>query len=119
MTKIQSNTHFRYEFFEKYVIVEAFEGAVIDIDAAQITLKDILAYYNGKDFTLISHRVNDYVLDLEAYSSKILKKVRSFAVVSNNPAAKQRALLEQDRYENSFAFFTCLEEAKNWADSFN
>ncbi len=48
-----------------------------------------------------------------------MKKVRSFAVVSDNPEVKERAILEQDKYDNSFAFFTCLEEAKNWADSFN
>lgn len=118
MTKIQTNQHFKYEFFDKYVIVEAFNGAFIDHDAAHALLKTIIDHYKGKEFTIISNRVNDYIVNIDAYSSKIMKKVRSFAVVSENPEVKNRALLEQDKYNNSFAFFTCLEEAKNWADSF-
>ncbi|WP_156100720.1 hypothetical protein [Gillisia sp. Hel_I_29] len=48
-----------------------------------------------------------------------MKKVKSFAVVSTNPKVKERALLEQDKYDHAFAFFSCIEEAKNWAESFN
>jgi len=119
MTKIQSNQHFKYEFFDKYVIVEAFKGTIVDQEAAHVTLQTIVEHYKGKEFTLISHRVNDYVIGMDAYSSKIFKKIRSLAIVSENPEVKRNALLEQDKYDNSFAFFTCLEEAKNWADSFN
>ena len=112
MTKIQSNAHFKYEFFDNYVIVEGFKDANVDYEAAQATLKAIVDHYKGKDFTLISHRVNDYVVNIESYSSKIMKKVRSFAVVSENPEVKRRAIEEQDKYHNSFAFFTSLEQAK-------
>ena len=119
MTNIKTTQHFKLEFFDKYVIVEGITGAIVDREIAQMTLKSIMDHYDGKNFTIISNRVNEYILDLDAYSSKILKKVKSFAVVSTNPKVKERALLEQDKYDHAFAFFSCIEEAKNWAESFN
>jgi len=119
MTKVQSNAHFKYEFFDNYVIVEAFKGAVVNKEAAHKTLEAIIEHYKGRKFTIISHRVNDYVIGMDAYSSKIFKKVRALAIVSENPEVKRKAIAEQDKYNNPFAFFTCLEEAKNWAESFN
>lgn len=104
-------------FHDKYVIVEAHEDAVIDSKVTGKTIKQLLEYYENRPFTLISHRRNNYSIKPDAYSPRVFRKIPRIAVVSTNPGVKERAIVEQMQFENSFAFFEELDEAVSWAKS--
>lgn len=109
--------HYNFTFFEKYVIAEANEGVVINNKIVAETLKVIFDHYNGNNFTLISHRKNNYSVDIDIYGMKMMKKLRALAIVSRDSMVKEKALLEQLAFNQSFAFFENLEDARGWAES--
>jgi len=74
--------------------------------------------FKSKEFVIISNRKSDYSLNPEAYSASLFKKVKGIAVVSQNPEVKLKAISEQENFQQSFAFFENLDDAKNWAESF-
>lgn len=47
-----------------------------------------------------------------------MKKVKALAIVSSNFQEREKAILEQLQFENSFAFFDNLEDATEWSQSF-
>lgn len=104
-------------FHPNYVIIEAHEDAVVDAKLIEKVVKLVLNYFNGKSFTIISHRKNNYSLKSDAYSPRILSKVPRFAVVSKNPGVKEKAMEEQMKFRNSFAYFENLDDAESWAMS--
>lgn len=105
------------EFYDSYVIIESIGEFVVDPAIATSTLKVIVDYYKGKEFAIITNRKSDYSLSPEAYSHSLFKKIKGIAIVSSIPQVKMRAMIEQDSFEQSFAFFEDLNEAKNWAES--
>lgn len=104
-------------FYDKYVVVEANEGVVINNEIVAEGLKIIFDHYKGKDFTLISHRKNKYTLNVDVYTVKLMKKLRALAIVSADSMVKEKALVEQLAFNQTFAFFENLEDARGWAES--
>ena len=102
-------------FYEKYVIVEAHEDAVVDAKLSGKVVQQLLDYYEGKSFTLISNRKNNYSIKEDAYSPKIFRKIDRMAVVSTSPVVREKALEEQMNFKNSFAFFEKIDDAISWA----
>lgn len=47
---------YELRFYDNYVIAEAKEGVVISNEEIKKNLKIIFDHYNGKNFTIISHR---------------------------------------------------------------
>ncbi|HSJ12022.1 MAG TPA: hypothetical protein VK916_05020 [Gillisia sp.] len=113
----RTTSHYNLTFFDTFVIAEAHEGVVISNKEVNENLKLVFDHFNGKEFTLISHRKNNYSLDLNVYSLKMIKKLRAIAVVSSDCGMKEKAAIEQMSFDQSFAFFYTLEEAKRWAGS--
>ncbi|MCF4101515.1 hypothetical protein L1I30_07550 [Gillisia sp. M10.2A] len=108
---------YTFYFYDTYVVVEAFENINFDIKAAENTLSIIFDHFEGRDFTIISHRKNKYNINLEAYSNKLFKKVKAIAVVSECPDVKEKAQHEQMKFGQSFAYFNNLDDARSWAES--
>ncbi len=114
---LKKTSHYNLTFFDCFVVVEANAGAVVTQKVVNENLQLIFDHFNGKEFTLISHRKNDYVLDLDIYSLKLTKKLRGIAVVSSDSTMKEKAALEQLAFDSSFAYFENLDDAKRWAGS--
>lgn len=113
----RTTSHYNLIFQDKYVIAEAYEGVTIDNDRVNETLKIIFDHYKGKDFTLISHRKNQYTVDIDVYNQKMMKKLIALAIVSGDNSVKEKAVVEQLAFNKSFAFFENLEDAIGWAES--
>lgn len=114
----QSSEHYIFQFFHNYVIAEAKENVEVNNKVVEQNLKIIFKHFDGRDFTLISHRKNRYTVKTSAYSSRIMKKVRALAIVSEDALVREKALAEQMHFDQSFAFFNNLEDAIGWAESF-
>jgi predicted HAD superfamily phosphohydrolase YqeG len=109
--------HYEFQFYDNYVIAEAKEGVVISNEEIKKNLRIIFDHYNGKNFTIISHRKNNYTVEIDVYATRLMKKVKALAIVSSNSQEREKAILEQLQFDNSFAFFNNLEDAKLWAQS--
>ncbi|MFN4763601.1 hypothetical protein ACKGJN_10790 [Gillisia sp. Q332] len=114
----QSSDHYLFQFFDNYVIVEAKEDVEVDNKIVERNLKIIFNHFDGKDFILISHRKNRYTVKSGAYNSRLMKKVRALAIVSEDGLMREKAIVEQTHFDQSFAFFDNLEDAIGWAESF-
>ncbi len=113
----KSSSHYNFTFYDKYVIAEANEGVVVNNEIVAETLKVIFDHYKGNNFTLISHRKNNYTVEIDIYGMKMMKKLRALAIVSGDSMVKEKALLEQLAFNQSFAFFENLDDARGWAES--
>lgn len=111
----RSTDHYDLTFYDTYVIAEAKENTIVTSRVTEEILQVILAHFEGRSFTVISHRKNNYSIKEDAYSPKLFKKVLGMAVVSGNPTVKEKAINEQLQFRNSFAFFENLEDAQSWA----
>lgn len=115
--EIKITDSYNLYFHEQYVIAEAHENSVVDSKLTEKIVQQILDHYDGKPFTLISNRKNNYRLSDDAYTPKNFAKIKKLAVVSTNPLVKERAIAEQLNFFNSFAFFEKIEDAVSWAES--
>lgn len=116
---IQKNTeYYKMEFYDSYVIIESIGSFVVDSEIAKKTVKTITDHFKGKEFVIISNRKSDYSVSAETYSDRIFKKIKGIAIVSSIPQVKMKAVVEQENFKQSFAFFDNLDNAKNWAENF-
>lgn len=113
----KSTQYYNFVFHDNYVIAEANEGVLVNNDRVNEALKIIFDHYNGRNFTIISHRKNQYTVDIDVYALKLMKKLRALAIVSNDDSVREKALIEQLAFNSSFAFFENIEDAKGWAES--
>jgi len=113
----KSTPHYNLIFHDNYVIAVANEGAFINNETVSETLKIIFDHYNGKNFTLISHRKYQYTIDIDIYTLRLMKKLRALAIVSNDNIVKENAIVEQLAFDRSFAFFENIDDATGWAES--
>lgn len=115
--KVITTPQYILTFSNNYVIAEAMEGAVVNNISVAENLKVVFDHFNGKPFVLISNRKHNYSVDIDVYTLKLMKKIKAFAIVSTDAMIKERAMVEQLAFDQSFAFFSDLEEAKGWAES--
>lgn len=113
--KSKSSEHYIFQFFHNYAILEAKEDIEVDDKIVEQNLNIVFKHFGGKDFTLISHRKNRYILKEGAYAGKLMKKLRALAIVSGDSLMREKALAEQSHFDQSFAFFHTLEDAIGWA----
>jgi len=109
---------YRMEFYDSYVVVEANSDIVVNSAIAEKTIKTIIDHFNGRKFVIISNRKSHYTLLPDAYSPGIFKKVKGIAIVSKNEEVRKKAILEQEKFDSSFAFFDNLDDAIHWAENF-
>ncbi|RZS99743.1 thymidylate synthase [Aquimarina brevivitae] len=106
-------------FFEKhFAILEMKNDGAITVETAMEITNLLKEHYNGEQFILIANRTSHHAIDLNVYRGKILKNMIGFAIVSSDPLEKERATAEQSLWQGSFTFFTKLEDATSWAESF-
>ena len=113
----KTTEQYELQFYDKYVIAIAKEGVVVRSEEIKKNLQIIFDHFKGKPFTVISHRKNNYTLEIDVYTTRLMKKVRAIAIVSMDSHTREKAELEQLQFENSFAFFNNLEDATDWAQS--
>lgn len=113
----KQNSYYNFFFYNKFVIAEAHEGVVVDSKVVEESLKLIFDHFKSNNFTLISHRKNNYTVNLDIYDLKRMRKLRAIAVVSPDSTVKEKAMAEQMVFDQSFAFFDNLEDAIGWAES--
>ena len=114
---LKQTAFYNFFFYDNYVIVEANEGIVLNNEIVAETLKVMFDHYKGNHFTVISHRKNNYTVNVDVYTVKQMKKLRALAIVSSHSTVKEKALLEQLAFSQPFAFFEDLEDARGWAES--
>ncbi len=108
----------KLSFFNNFVIVEPVENVIMDSPKVKSLLRVMLKHFNSKEFSIISYRRNKYTVSEDAYNpftARLFKRVKGFAVVSDCPSVRERAVEEQTKFNGSFAFFDKLEEAESWA----
>jgi hypothetical protein len=110
--------YYKMEFYDSYVIIEGIGLLVVEPPMVKKSIQTIVDHFDGKEFVIISNRKSDYFLNPDAYNDRIFKKVKGIAIVSQQPKMKMKALIEQERFQQSFAFFEDLDDAKNWAENF-
>ena len=117
---LQQRTDFcELDFFDRYAIMKTFENQIIDLEKVKKLQQLFVDHFKKNDFVLISDRRHQYEIDLSVYKgSNILSTLKGFAIVSNTPSERERALKEQTLFDNSFAFFESLEDAVHWANAF-
>lgn len=113
----KQTSHYNLTFFDSFVVAEAHEDSVVTHEAVNETLKLVFDHFKGKEFTIISHRKNNYSLDINVYTLKLIKKIKGIAVVSSDSGMKEKAAIEQLAFDGSFTFFENLDDAKKWAES--
>lgn len=111
--------YYKMEFYDSYVVIEGIGHFNVDSAIAKKTIQSIIDHFKKKEFVIISNRKSNYSLSADAYSDSIFKKIKGIAIVSQQPEMKLRAILEQEKFQQSFAFFDDLDEAKKWAESFS
>lgn len=105
-------------FETHFAVLEMKEDRSVDIETAELITEALERYYKVEPFVLITYRKFHQPIDLNVYKGRILKNMIGFAIVSDNPEERRRAVAEQALWNNAFTFFTDLEEAKSWAESF-
>lgn len=113
---IKQNAYYDLMFYHNYVIAEAKEGSVIDNEIVSQNLKIIFDHFQSDNFTIISHRKNNYTVNVDVYTVKLMKKLRALAIVSSDTMVREKALVEQLAFNQPFAFFEDLEDAREWAE---
>lgn len=103
---------------DRYAILEMKKDCSINIDSAKEITGELERFYENRPFIFITHRKHHHPIDLNVYKGRILKNMIGFAIVSDNPEERIRAATEQPLWKNAFTFFTDLEDAKSWAESF-
>lgn len=113
-----TNDFCNLEMHSKYVVLTINENTNFTLDKATIVRERLIKYYKSSDFVLISYRKFKHNISLEIFEKGQLANMKGLAIVSDKAEEKDIALLQQERFGKSFAFFDCLEEAKNWAEDY-
>jgi len=88
------------------------------LEKASVIREQLSNHFKSKDFVLISNRDKEHTVSPEVYKQGQLDNMKGLAIVSHNVSERNRAINEQSLYKNSFVFFTNLDEAISWAETF-
>ncbi len=113
-----SNEFCQMQLYDRFVILVINENVTLTLEKASKVRQKLREYYKSQDFLMISHRKYDHDVSPEVYKQGQLDNMKGLAIVSNSEKERDRAISEQPLYDRSFVFFTCLEEAKSWAEGY-
>ncbi|GAA4278970.1 hypothetical protein GCM10022259_36950 [Aquimarina mytili] len=106
------------QLYDQFVILTINENVNFTLDKASIIRDQLRKYYKSKDFLMISHRKHNINVTPDIYKQGQLSNMRGLAIVSDNSEERDKAIIEQQLYGRSFAFFNTLEDAKSWAEAY-
>lgn len=110
--------HSRISIFEKYAIFSVAKGKKLDQTVANEIRNALKVHYPRSPFVIIREELEELEVDFSVYQKRVMRNLKGLAIVSTNEAVRKRAIEEQSLFDDSFAFFTSMEDAKSWADSF-
>lgn len=115
---------FTYDFgkahcHERYVYFELEDLNLLTADISKNIMADVNSFYKGSKYVFISHRKFATAIDPEAYAHVNSKKMVGIAIVSDHVKSPEILLGEQDAYDGAFAFFPTVQEAIDWANTFD
>ena len=113
-----TNDFCNLEMHSRYVVLTLNENTNFTLDKATIVRERLSKHYKSSNFVLISYRKFKHNISLDIFEKGQLTNMKGLAVVSTKAEEKNIALLHQERFGKSFAFFDSLEEAKTWAQDY-
>ncbi len=113
-----SNEFCQMQLYDQFVVLTLNENVDFTLDKASIIRDKLREHYKSKDFLMISHRKHTIHVAPDIYKQGQLSNMKGLAIVSSNDSERDQAIIEQQLYGKSFAFFNCLEEAKSWAEGY-
>ncbi|WP_407139734.1 hypothetical protein [Aquimarina sp. 2-A2] len=87
------------------------------VENSKQLLADIAKHYGRKKYVFISQR--NYEIDVEEGAYRLVdpKRMLGFAFVSNNKQTLEEAKKEQGWFDNSYGYFSSVDEAIAWAET--
>ncbi len=113
-----SNEFCEMQLYDQFVVLSINENIDLTLEKASIIRDKLRKFYNSKDFIMISHRKHQHNVSPKIYKQGQLDNMKGLAIVSENIEERGKAVIEQSMYGKSFAFFSCLEKAKSWAEGY-
>lgn len=103
---------------ENYAILRVFKNQYLDLEKNDWIRKQYKEHFGNREFVVVADRRYHHTLDLDIYKNGKMKTKKGLAIVSSMEEERERALVEQQLFPHSFAFFNSLEDAKSWAKHF-
>ncbi|WP_378187058.1 hypothetical protein ACE939_01755 [Aquimarina sp. W85] len=105
------------EFFDNYLIYRMKDVKRFTLKDSKKLLGDITKHYGRKKYVFISQR--DYQIDIEKEAYKLVntKRMLGCAFVSTNKNTLEDAKKEQQWFDNSYGYFSSINEAIAWAET--
>ncbi|MFL1895986.1 hypothetical protein ACJRPK_09810 [Aquimarina sp. 2-A2] len=105
------------EFFENYLVYHMNDVKRFTVENSKQLLADIAKHYGRKKYVFISQR--NYEIDVEEGAYRLVdpKRMLGFAFVSNNKQTLEEAKKEQGWFDNSYGYFSSVDEAIAWAET--
>ena len=113
-----STDFYSMELYPKYVILTINEEIVLNLQRASVIRQKLSETFKNGEFLMISNRKYKHTVTKEIYDKGYLPNMKGLAIVSKSEEEREKAILEQKLYGKSFAFFTELDDAKSWAESY-
>ncbi|GAA4274160.1 hypothetical protein U6A24_21970 [Aquimarina gracilis] len=113
-----SNEFCEMQLYDQFVVLTINENIDLTLEKASIIRDKLTKFYKSKDFIMISNRKHKHNVSPQIYKEGQLSNMKGLAIVSTDNEERGKAEIEQSMYGRSFAFFTCLEEAKSWAEGY-
>jgi len=116
MKVIKISFDFGYvQLYDTYAVGVMNEGADISADDHILLSSALQKHFGRKPFGYISNRLYSYSIDPRAYqtTSKI-KNLIAISVVTNNPAQRLSASVEELFFGRPFQYFGNISEARHW-----
>ncbi len=113
-----SNEFCEMQLYDQFVILTINENIDLTLERATVIRDTLSKFYKSKDFIMISYRKHKHNVSPEIYRQGQLSNMKGLAIVSESNEERGKAEIEQSMYGKSFAFFSCLEEAKSWAEGY-
>lgn len=104
--------------YDHYALLRVYENEHLDLKKNDWIRKNYREHFGSREFVVVADRRFHHTLDLEIYKNGKLKNKKGMAIVSSMEEERERALVEQELFPHSFAFFESLEDARSWAEHF-
>lgn len=104
------------KFYDHYVISQLKEDVVFDRPQVQELIQVCNAFFKGRKYVYISHRVHNYNVNPTIYLQlQEAKNLSGIAIVSQKTSSLNMAAFEKNFAKVPFEVFLKLKDAKEWA----